>query len=214
MSERSEIAGRCGHLLVVISAPSGAGKTTLCNNLLASDPQLTRTVTCTTRAPRSGEVDGVDYHFLSVDEFQRREADGDFLESATVYGNRYGAPRSETLQQFEAGFDVLLNIDVQGHATVRERAQSEPTLRDGLVSIFVVTPDLETLESRLRSRATDRPEDIERRLRVAREEIARWREFDYVILSESRESDLSRARAILEAERLRVGRVGLGAMAP
>ena len=137
MSERSEERDDRGRLLVVISAPSGAGKTTLCGNLLRSDPGLTRAITCTTRAPRGGEVDGVDYHFLSVETFEEREASGDFLETATVYGNRYGALRSETLKRFEEGFDVLLNIDVQGHATVRERAQLEPVLSRALVSLFV-----------------------------------------------------------------------------
>ena len=112
-------------LLILISAPSGGGKTTLCHHLLAARPDLTRAVTCTTRPPRPGEKDGVDYHFLDPVEFERRVQAGDFIEHAMVFGRSYGTLRSELLDKLRAGRDLLLNVDVQGAATIRERAQTE-----------------------------------------------------------------------------------------
>ncbi|MEI7731729.1 MAG: guanylate kinase [Verrucomicrobiota bacterium] len=190
-------------LLIVISAPSGAGKTTLCNGVLAGDAQVSRAITCTTRAPRLGEQPGVDYYFLSVAEFEQRAAVGEFLEHATVHGNRYGTLKVEVLNRLRAGRDVLLNIDVQGAASIRAAASREPELARALVSVFLTTPSLTELESRLRNRNQDAPEVIERRVKVARQELAEWVHFDYLILSGSKDEDLRRMQAILVAERIR-----------
>ena len=193
-------------LLVLISAPSGGGKTTLCLQLLAARPQMARAVTCTTRPPRAGERDGVDYYFLDAGSFLKRVQDGSFLEHATVYGNSYGTLKSEVLGKLRQGKDVLLNVDVQGAATIREKAQADAELKGALVSVFLTPPSLSVLEGRLRRRGTDAPEVIQKRLSVARQEIAQWRHFDYLLLSSSIEEDLRRTLAIVEAEKLRTPR--------
>ena len=190
-------------LLVLISAPSGAGKTTLCEQLLVTRPDLTRVITCTTRAPRPGERDGVDYYFLDPVTFHDRVAAGHFLEHATVFGNRYGTLKSEVLGKLAQGRDVLLNIDIQGAATFREHAQAEPQIRRALVSIFLTPSSMAVLEARLRRRGTDADAVIETRLKVARQEIAQWRRFDYLLISGTVAEDLRRAQVILEAEKLR-----------
>lgn len=193
-------------LLIVISAPSGAGKTTLCEGLLGALPNLRRAVTCTTRAPRSGERAGVDYHFLEAAEFARRVKAGEFLEHARVYGNDYGTLRAEVTDHLAAGCDVLLAIDVQGAASVRERAVADTVLGRALVEVFVMPPSLAELEERLRSRGTEDAAIIERRLAAARQEISQWPRYDYVLVSRTREDDLRRLRAIVEAERMRRSR--------
>src|SRR5277367_2297816 len=139
-------------LLILISAPSGGGKTTLCEQLLKARPDMTRAITCTTREPRKGEKDGVDYHFFSATEFLKRLQAGNFLEHATVYGNSYGILKSELLARLRDGKDVLLNVDVQGAATIRERAEEEPELKKALVTVFLTPPSVEMLEERLRKR--------------------------------------------------------------
>jgi len=194
-------------LLIVLSAPSGAGKTTLCNGLLAADSGISRAITCTTRPPRPGERADVDYHFLSETEFERRVQADEFLEHAVVHGHRYGTLKQEVLERLRSGLDVILNIDVQGAATVRSRAASDSTLAAALVTVFLTVPSVAVLETRLRSRAQDSEEVIQRRLSAARQEAARWREFDYLIVSGSKEEDLLRLKAIVTAERLRRHRV-------
>src|SRR5947207_1682072 len=129
-------AGRVSPLLVLISAPSGGGKTTICRELLAARPEMARAVTCTTRPPRPGERDGVDYYFLDATSFLKRVQAGNFLEHATVYGNSYGTLKSEVLDKLRKGKDVLLNVDVQGASTIRERAREDPELKKSLVSVF------------------------------------------------------------------------------
>ena len=193
-------------LLVLISAPSGAGKTTLCRNLLAKHSEFTRVITCTTRAPRPGEHDGVDYYFLSPQAFDARLKAGEFLEYATVFGNSYGTLRSEVLAKLRAGRDVLLNIDVQGAASVRVHAQGDPELSAALVTVFLTPPSFAELESRLRNRGTESLEVLEHRLGVARKEIACWVDFQYLLTSGSMAEDLRRLEVIIEAERLRRGR--------
>ena len=142
-------------LLILISAPSGGGKTTLCQQLLARHPEMTRAITCTTRAPRPGERDGVDYYFLDPAAFARRVAEGGFLEHASVYGHSYGTPKSEVLERLRQGSDVLLNIDVQGAAAICSAAGQDPELRRALVTVFLTPASLAELEARLRKRATD-----------------------------------------------------------
>ena len=190
-------------LLILISAPSGGGKTTLCERLLAARSGISRAVTCTTRAPRTGEQDGVDYYFLNAESFLKRVQAGNFLEHATVYGNSYGTLKSEVLGKLRQGQDVLLNVDVQGAATIRERAESDSELANALVSIFLTPPSLTVLEQRLRKRGTDSAAVIQKRLAVARQEIGQWKHFDYLVLSGSIEQDVARALSIVDAEKLR-----------
>jgi len=193
-------------LLILISAASGAGKTTLVNLLLAAQPNLTRAITCTTREPRAGEKDGVDYHFFTAEEFLKRLHAGNFLEHATVYGNSYGILKSELLGKLRAGKDVLLNVDVQGAATIREQAATEPELKRALVTIFLTPPSVAVLEQRLKKRGADAEAVIQRRLAVARQEISQWKNFDYLLISGSKQEDLRRTLAIIEAEKMRSAR--------
>src|SRR6516164_4332947 len=158
-------------LLILVSAPSGGGKTTLCDLLLQTLPNITRAVTSTTRAPRPGEEHGRDYYFFTPEEFQRRAAAGEFLEHATVFGRSYGVLRLELLDKLRSGKDVLLNIDVQGAETIRERAQAEPELQRALVSIFLTPASLAELEARLRRRNSDSDPEIQKRLDTARREL-------------------------------------------
>lgn len=190
-------------LIYLISAPSGAGKTTLCSNLLEACPGMRRAVTCTTRPPRPGEKNGVDYHFLDPATFLRRVESGHFLEHATVYGNSYGTLKAEVSEKLEQGFDVLINVDVQGAASFRKVARDDPSLRAALVTVFLTPLTLAILEQRLRTRASDSEEMISRRLGVARQEAAQWRHFDYLLVSTTLEEDTRRALAIRRVERMR-----------
>lgn len=193
-------------LLFVISAPSGGGKTTLCEQLLATRKDMTRAITCTTRAPRAGEKDGRDYYFLDAGTFLKRVQAGHFLEHATVYGNSYGTLRSEVLDKLREGKDVLLNIDVQGAASVRASVEHDEDLRRAFVSVFLTPASIEVLEARLKKRGQDTPATIQKRLGVARQEVAQWKNFDYLILSTSIKEDLRRMLAIVDAEKMRQAR--------
>ena len=194
-------------LLVLISAPSGGGKTTLCQQLLENRPQMARAVTCTTRPPREGERHEIDYYFLDAAAFLKRVQAGNFLEHATVYGNSYGILKAEVVGKLRQGKDVLLTVDVQGAATIRQRAEEDPELKRALVSVFITPPSLAVLEERLRKRGTDAPAIVAKRLSVARQEIAQWKNFDYLLLSTSITEDLRRMLAIIEAERMRPSRL-------
>jgi guanylate kinase len=207
IENQAEKGPRVSPLLVLISAPSGGGKTTLCQQLLTARPEMTRAVTCTTRPPRVGERDGLDYHFLDAASFLKRLQVGEFLEHATVHGNSYGTLKVEVLGKLRHGKDVLLNLDVQGAATIREKAQEDPELKRALVSVFLTPPSMSIIEERLRRRGTDSPAVIQKRLSVARQEIAQWKHYDYLLLSTSIEEDLRRMLAIVEAEKMRSRRV-------
>lgn len=193
-------------LLIVISAPSGGGKTTLCDQLVATRTNVTRAVTCTTRPPRPGEKEGSDYYFLDAGTFLKRVQAGNFLEHATVYGNSYGTLKSEVLGKLRQGQDVVLNVDVQGAAAIRQHAEHDPELKRALVTVFLTPPSLGILEQRLRKRGLDAPGVIQKRLSVAKQEIAQWRHFDYLIISTSIAEDLRRMQSILDAEAMRQAR--------
>jgi len=190
-------------LLFIISGPAGSGKTTLCHRLLSEFTNLRRAVTATTRSPREGEKDGHDYYFLTREEFEEQKKDGAFLESALVHGRAYGTLREEIVSHFDAGEDVLLSIDVQGMRQVREKSLSADWLRGHLVTVFIKPRTLDELRERLRRRGTDDDAEIERRIESARVEIAAALEFDYILLTGSREEDFDRARAIYLAEKMR-----------
>jgi guanylate kinase len=193
-------------VLIVLSAPSGGGKTTLMNGMLAANANLTRAITCTTRKPRGKERNRVDYFFLEAGDFLKRVQAGNFLEHATVYGNSYGTLKSEVLSKLRAGKDVLLAVDVQGAASIRAHAKSDAELGEAFISVFLTPPTFKELERRLRGRNEDSAASIRARLGVARQEMAQWKNFDYLIVSGSREDDLRRMQAIYDAERLRRSR--------
>jgi guanylate kinase len=178
----------------------------LCQELLAARPDMTRAVTCTTRAPRPGEQDGVDYYFLQAGDFLKRVQAGNFLEHATVYGNSYGLLKAELLGKLRQGKDVLLNVDVQGAATIREKAQDELELKGALVTIFLTPTSLQEIQQRLARRGADADAVIRKRLAVARQEIAQWKNFDYLLISTTKLEDLRRTLAIVEAEKMRAAR--------
>ena len=188
---------RCG-ILFVVSAPSGAGKSTLLNALRPT-AGFVYSVSCTTRAPRPGEADGEDYHFITRTEFQRRINAGDFLEHAEVHGNFYGTLRSNVIAQLEAGTDVLIDIDTQGAASIR--ANGGALIHESLVDVFIMPPSIDELRRRLLKRATETPEQIEIRLRNATREMEAWRDYRYTIITGSVEEDITKFRAIMRAER-------------
>ena len=206
MENPTKLEAALSPLLVLISAPSGGGKTTLCLQLLAARPQMTRAVTCTTREARPGEQDGVHYYFLDAGSFLKRVQAGNFLEHATVYGHSYGTLKAEVLGKLRQGKDVLLNVDVHGAATIRERAEEDPELKRALVCVFLTPASINTLEHRLRKRGQDAAPVIQKRLGVARQEIAQWKNFDYLLISTSVTEDLRRMQAIVEAEKMRPAR--------
>lgn len=185
-------------LMFVLSSPSGAGKTTLSRALLAEDSQITMSVSATTRSPRPGEIDGVDYYFVSTDQFQAMVDDDALLEWAHVFGNRYGTPRSPVENALAAGRDVLFDIDWQG----TQQLQQTDAASD-LVRVFILPPNLGELERRLTMRNTDHPEVIAGRMARARDEISHWGEYDYILVNDDAETCLAEIRSILKAERLR-----------
>ncbi|WP_353215992.1 guanylate kinase [Sandarakinorhabdus sp.] len=184
--------------MFVLSSPSGAGKTTLSRALLAEDSQITMSVSATTRRPRPGEVDGVDYYFVGADQFQAMVAGNALLEWATVFGNRYGTPRAQVETALAAGRDVLFDIDWQG----TQQLQQTDAASD-LVRVFILPPNLAELNRRLTTRNTDHPDVIADRMARARDEISHWGEYDYILVNDDAETCLSEIRSILMAERLR-----------
>jgi guanylate kinase len=184
-------------ILFVISAPSGAGKTTLVEAVRKTS-DLFYSVSCTTRAPRSGETDGEDYQFLSDTDFRAKVGAGDFLEHAQVHGDFYGTLREPVLTNLKNGVDVLIDIDTQGAATIRNC--DDPVIRQALTDVFIMPPDLDELRQRLRKRGTETEEQIERRLETATREMELWRDYRYTIISGSVEEDLDKFRHIMAAE--------------
>ena len=191
-------------ILFVISAPSGAGKTTLCT-ALRQKPDFVWSVSCTTRTPRTGEIDGQDYHFLSKDEFTRRLEAGEFLEHAEVHGNRYGTLKAPVLENLHNGIDVLLDIDTHGAANIR--ACGDALILDALADVFIIPPDLEELRQRLLRRGTETEQQVEIRLRNAALEMECWRDYRYTIISGSMEENIEKFRAVMRAERYRTRRM-------
>jgi guanylate kinase len=185
-------------ILFVISAPSGTGKTTLCENLRAA-PDFIYSVSYTTRPPRPGEADGEDYHFVTEKEFLEMVRHGEMLEYAKVFDNYYGTRKKTVREALLHGTDVLLDIEVQGAALIRKT--KDKLIKSSLVDVFIVPPTVEEWERRLRKRATESEAQIRQRLKTGRKEMRQWRRYKYTILSGTMEEDLTKFRAIMRAER-------------
>ena len=185
--------------LFIVSAPSGAGKTTLVSGLIAADPMIRKSVSYTTRKARHGEENGRDYHFIEAAEFERMRAKGEFLETAEVHGNLYGTSRRAVESETAGGNDVVLEIDWQGAAQIRK-------LQPQAVAIFILPPSIEALEKRLRGRGQDSSDVIAKRIAAARGEISHVGEFDYVIINEEFNRAAQDLISIVRAERLRLPR--------
>ena len=187
-------------LMLVLSSPSGAGKTTLSRRLLESDPQMAMSISATTRRPRQGEVEGKDYFFVSPSMFTGMVEGGAFLEHALVFGHHYGTPKEPVMLALARGQDVLFDIDWQGTQQLRQQAG------DDLVSIFVLPPSHAELERRLRARAQDEERVVQERMARANNEISHWAEYDYVVINDDLDATLRKIQTILAAERMKRGR--------
>ena len=196
MSEANSDIARRG-LMLVLSSPSGAGKTTISRLLLEADPDIEMSISVTSRKPRPGEIEGKDYLFVDESEFIRMERAGELLEWATVFGNLYGTPKAPVEAALGAGRDVLFDIDWQGTQQLQQKAPRD------LVRVFILPPSATALEERLKTRAQDPPEVVARRMEEAESEISHWAEYDYVIVNSDRDVALEEVRAVLAAERLR-----------
>ncbi len=191
-------------LMLVLSSPSGAGKTTIARKILASDPHLAMSVSTTTRPPRPGEQEGVDYHFVDIPTFQAMVDDGQMLEHAKVFDNFYGTPALPVRQALASGRDVLFDIDWQGTQQLRQTARSD------LASIFILPPAISELERRLRERAQDSDDVVRKRMAKAGDEMSHWPEYDYIVVNHTLDASVASVQAILTAERLKRERqVGL-----
>jgi guanylate kinase len=200
-SDPSADPGVAGHgLLFIVSAPSGAGKTTLVERVVEQTPHLKMSRSYTSRPARQGEIDGVDYNFVTRPRFEAMMAAGEFLEWADVFGNLYGTSDADTRHVLAAGEDVVLVIDVQGARKVRRRGAEA-------ITVFVMPPSYAALEQRLRGRSKDSEEAIQRRLEVAREEVASFEEYDFIVINDELSSAADRLRAIVLAERARLKRM-------
>ncbi|MEO1397719.1 MAG: guanylate kinase [Pseudomonadota bacterium] len=191
-------------LMLVISSPSGAGKSTIARALLRDEPELSHSVSVTTRPRRMSEIDGRDYHFLTETEFMRMRDNGGLLEWAHVHGNYYGTPLDPVQKAMSTGTDMLFDVDWQGALQMFERARAD------IVSVFILPPSMEELRARLHRRAEDADAVIEQRLKNAAGEISHWDEYDYVLINEDLDKSFADVKAILRAERLhRDRRIGM-----
>ncbi len=184
-------------LMLVLSSPSGAGKTTLSRRLLESDPAIQMSVSVTTRKPRAGEIEGRDYFFIDAREFERRARASEFLEHATVFENSYGTPKKAVEEILASGKDVLFDIDWQGTQQLKQTSGGD------VVSVFVLPPSHDELERRLRARAQDEEDVVQRRMAKAADEISHWAEYDYIIINTDVEAAQMELETILAAERLK-----------
>lgn len=193
-------------LLLILAGPAGSGKTTLCDRLVDEYDPVERVVTCTTRAPRQGEKDGVDYFFLSNEQFDAKIEAGEFLEWAHVHTYRYGTLKSTIESKLKDDVDLVMNIDVQGVAAVQAAARNQPMIDKRLVTVFLMPADFDELKTRLRGRGKDDEAEIARRIESAEKEIEQWRSFDYLLLSKSKAEDFAAITNIWQAEKRRVSR--------
>ncbi|MBK3332183.1 guanylate kinase [Persephonella atlantica] len=187
--------------LFILSSPAGGGKTTIANLLIKEIPNLKRVITCTTRKPRTGEKDGVDYYFLTEDEFKKRIEEGKFLEYAVVHGNYYGTPKEEVEKELSKGFDLLLVIDVQGMLQIKSK-------KSDVVSIFLLPPSLDELIKRMENRG-DSPEEIKKRIETAKKEIPQYKRYDYVVVNDVLEKAKNDVKCIIISHRHKTERFSL-----
>jgi guanylate kinase len=187
-------------VLFVLSSPSGAGKSTIARKLLAAEPELSMSVSYTTRAPRPGEVDGKDYHFVSLDKFREMVSNHEFLEWAHVFDNRYGTPKADVFHTLSEGQDILFDIDWQGAQQLHQLAGGD------VVRVFILPPSMAILRDRLERRATDSQEVIDARMARAANEVSHWDGYDYVLVNDDLEQCFEHVRTILAAERLKRSR--------
>ena len=187
-------------MMLVLSSPSGAGKTSISRRLLAEETGIVMSVSATTRPPRPGEVDGKDYYFYDQETFARMIANNDFLEHATVFDNSYGTPKKPVWDALDSGQDVLFDVDWQGTRKLRESA------REHLVSVFILPPSIDELESRLKGRGQDSDEVVAGRMARAKSEMSHYEEYDYIVINDDLDASVENVMAILKAERLRKDR--------
>ena len=196
--------------VIVLSGPSGAGKSTLVKAVRAKMPELRFSISCTTRQPRPGETNGREYYFLTPEEFERRSRNGEFVEEARVFANRYGTLKSEVLDLVRAGADVILDIDVQGAAQIRAAAKRDPELAKAAVFVLISPPSLEILEARLRNRATDSEEQLALRIAAAERELAQFRLYDYIVTNNDLATAANELEQLFRSFRLRTGLIPEG----
>jgi len=184
--------------LFILSSPAGGGKTTIANSLIKEIPNLKRVITCTTRKPRPDEKNGVDYFFLSKEEFEKRIEQGEFLEYAVVHGNYYGTPKKEVEEELSKGYDLLLVIDVQGMRQIKKN-------KSDLITIFILPPSIDELIKRMKKRG-DSEKEIKKRLETAKKEIPAWREYDFVVVNDILEEAKEKIKQIILVQRLKTSR--------
>ncbi|MBE6367004.1 MAG: guanylate kinase [Lentisphaerae bacterium] len=192
---------------VIISGPSGVGKSTVCGKVREQFPELQFSISCTTRQPRPGEIDGVHYYYLSKDEFEKRIANGDFIEYARVFDNIYGTLASEVIERVQAGKDVFLDIDVQGAIQIQAAAEKNPLLKKVCEFILLAPPSFAVLEKRLRDRASDSAEQVEMRLAKAKYELSFFRKYNYLVVNDQLDKAVADVAAIIRSAGLRTDRL-------
>ena len=188
---------------IIVSGPSGVGKSTVCGKVREAMPELKFSISCTTRPPRTGEVDGVHYYFISKDEFEKRIANNEFIEYARVFDNIYGTLASEVIDRVKAGETVFLDIDVQGALQIQAAAGKDELLSRVCEFIMLVPPSLEVLENRLRSRATDSAEQIEMRLAKAKHELSFYKKYNYAVVNDDLETAVADVQSIIRSQKSR-----------
>ena len=206
MRKYSKMIERSGNL-IVISGPSGVGKSTLVKQARTQLPYLEFSVSCTTRAPRAGEVDGRDYFFLAEDEFEAKVQQGEFIEYAGVFAHRYGTLKSEVLNRLRRGADVILDIDVQGARLIRQAALLDEEIAHAAQFIMIVPPDIATLEARLSGRNSETPESLKLRLAGAKSELANFRLYDYLVVNDDLNTAAEELISLLKCMRMRTATI-------
>ncbi len=193
--------------IIVLSGPSGAGKSTVCNILISEDNNLEFSVSCTTREPRDGEVNGINYHFISKDEFKAKIESDEFIEWAEVHGNYYGTLKSEILGKAQQGKDILLDIDIQGARLIKEACKNDVELKKCVEYVFFAPPSFEELEQRLLGRGTESEESAQRRLQNAKGELEAWSEYEHLIVCHNKEQGLANMKGLLYTMRNKTKRI-------